>query len=110
MCPNVNERRNVPNVDGAITRNGNTRRAGSQPIGVIDVGPARHDRRDQRQHLAARSRGPDTTAETHRLVDEPFQTETQHQRRRHNQTGVGHQTLIIEGHSDGLDRVRYSAH
>jgi hypothetical protein len=24
MCPNVNARRNVPNVEGAITRNGNT--------------------------------------------------------------------------------------
>jgi len=48
-------------------------RASPQAVSVADMRPAREDRRDQDQHLAARSRIADALGQSHHLVHESFE-------------------------------------
>jgi len=93
----VNDRKNVPNVEGAITRNGNTR----------CVAPARQDRRDQRADLAARTRATNPTDEPDGRVHQRLHTEARHQRCRQQQPRVRDQRLVVERHVETVDRMRY---
>ena len=86
------------------------RRARPQLVGVIDVRPASEDRRHQREHLAARQRTTDPARQPHRLIDQLLQTQAHHHSRRHDQPGVRHQRLVVEGHLESVDRARYSTH
>ena len=85
-------------------------RPGAQPVSVIDVVAAGQDRGHQRQHLAARPGAADPTDQAHLLVDQRFQPEPGHQRRRHDQPGIGDQRLVIEDRLDAVDHVRYWRH
>jgi len=77
---------------------------------MIDVAAAHQDRRHQREHLATRQRPADPAYEPDRRVDQRLQTEAGHQRPRHDQPGIGHQRLVIKGHVEVVNRVRYSTH
>jgi hypothetical protein len=54
-CPKVNERRRVPQVEGAMTRwpQHLAGSAAAQQVGVVDAVPTRQHRVDQGQQLAA---------------------------------------------------------
>ena len=73
MWPKVNERRNVPSVDGAITRWPSTAAvdAGAQHVGVVDAVATGHHRVHQGQHLAAGPVGAGAVAEVDQLIDQP---------------------------------------
>ena len=108
MCPKVKERKNVPSVDGAMTRKGSTRRvapARRRSAWSMWVAPARIAR-DQGQHLSPRTSAADPATEAHQLVHQRLEPEAHHERRRHDQPGVGHERRIVEGHADALDRAR----
>ena len=111
-CPNVNDRKNVPNVDGAITRWPSTAAVapGAQHVGVIDVRPAGEDRVHQRQHLAPRPGAADPTVQAHGVVDQRLQPEPIGERRRQHQPGVGDQIVVVEDDLDAVQRLRYSRH
>ena len=95
----------VPNVDGAITKRQHLLR---RPLdGRRDRCSSRQDRCHQGEHLAARTGATNPVDQAHRLVDQRLQPETDHQRRRHDQPGVGDQRRIIEAGLDTVDRVRY---
>ena len=72
--------------------------------------PASEDRRHQGEHLAARSGTAHPANQSQRLVDQRFQTEAHHQRRRHDQPGIGDQRLVVEGRLDAVDQMRYWVH
>ena len=112
-CPNVNARRNVPNVEGAITRNGST------CCGRTRRAACRRDRCATRPpgsppptcRILRPGRAPPTRPDQpHRRVHQRFEPEADHQRRRHDQPRVGDQRLVVEGHLDAVDRARYSTH
>ena len=86
------------------------RRTRAQHVRVVDVRAASQDRRHQREDLTARQRATDPAHQPHRRIDQRLQPETRHQRRRQDQTRVGHQGRIIEDHLDPVDRARYSTH
>jgi hypothetical protein len=111
ICPNVNERKNVPSVEGAMTRNGNTIWVDPAPqhVGVVDVRPARQDRGDQGEHLAARSR-PTRGCQSDGGINQGLEPEMNHQGGRNDQSGVSHQSRVVKGHLDPLDCARYFTH
>ncbi len=86
------------------------RRARPQYVGVINVRAARHDRRDQRQDLAARTRAADPAPEPHRRVHQRLEAQPDHQRGRRDQTRVRNQRLVVEDHLNAIDPARYSTH
>ena len=71
------KRRKTAQGGRCITRNGNTllRRPGAQPVGVIDVGGAGQDGRHQYEDLAAGTSAADAVNQSHRIINEHFQTE-----------------------------------
>ena len=85
-------------------------RAGAQHVGVIDVRPARKDRMDQRQHLPAWLGATDPADQTNRVIDQRPQVEPVSECRRHDQPGVGDQTVVVEDDLDTVQRLRYSRH
>jgi hypothetical protein len=89
----VNARKNVPSVEGAITRKGSNRcvAPGPQTIGVVDVGAPRQDRGDQRENLAARPSASDATTQADKPIHQRLETEAHHQCRRDDEPSIGHQ-------------------
>jgi hypothetical protein len=85
-------------------------RAGAEPVGVVDVRTAGHDRRHQREHLPPRQRATHPIDEPHRRVDQGFQPEADHQRRRQEQPRVGHQRRVVKDRFDAIERARYWLH
>jgi hypothetical protein len=80
----MTDRRNVPNVEGAITEKHHLLgRSRPESIGVIIVGPASRYRRHHRRHVAARRRTADPADQTHLDVADLLETEPAHQRRCH---------------------------
>jgi hypothetical protein len=73
---------------------------------VIDVGGSGQDRSDQGEDLAAGTRATDSTGHAHQLVHQRFEAQVNHEGDRHDQTGIGHEAGIVEGHPDALDRAR----
>ena len=76
--------------------------AGPQALGVIDVRASGQDRGHQGEHLAPRTRPADSADQSHRRIDQLFQPESDHQRRRQDQPGICHQARVIEGHLEAV--------
>jgi ACR3 family arsenite transporter len=66
------------------------------------------DRRDQRADLATRPRPADPTRQTHRLVDQPFEPEPHHQRRRQDQPRVRGLAAVLVAVNSVFQIVMYS--
>ena len=100
MCPKVKARKNVPSVDGAMTRNGRTFcvAPARQAIDVVDVGRSGQDRRHQGEHLSPRTCPADPTTEAHHLVHQRLEPQADHERGRHDEPSVGDERRVVEGH------------
>jgi len=82
------------------------RRSGAQPVRVVDVARTGEDRRDEREHLAPGSRPTNPAGEAQRFVDQCLQTDADHERRRHDQPGVGDEARLVEDHPDPVGHAR----
>jgi hypothetical protein len=80
---------------------------GSEAIGMIDMGSASENRGNQGEHFAAWSSTTDAINKTHLLVHKTLETEAHHQSRGHDQSGIGYQSRVVEGHSNPIDPARY---
>jgi hypothetical protein len=107
MWPKVNERRNVPSVEGHHPMPEDLLGAsGPQHVGVVDRVATSHHRVQQGQHLAA---GPVRTrpvAEVDQLVDHRLHTESFGQGGGQRQARVGDGVVVIEGDDEGIRGVR----
>ncbi len=88
-------------------RRGGTR---AQHIGVIDAVAAGQRRVDEGHRLVADIGASRCIAEIDVLVEELTQPEVLGQCRRQHQAGVGHQTLVVEGHVETVETVARYAH
>src|SRR5215216_6045239 len=75
---------------------------GAQHVNIVDAVTPSDDRVHQRHRLATR---PERTRPSQRdqLVSGPLQAEMGGHRRRQQQPGVGHRTLIIEDHIEAVE-------
>ncbi len=80
---------------------------GAQHVGVVDMGPARRHGVHQGEHLAPRQRAADPAREVDGGIDQALEAEPGHQRGHEQQTGIGHQVRLVEGHLDAVDPARY---
>lgn len=80
---------------------------GSQHVGVVDVAATRHHGVHQGQYLATRKCATHTTRQVDQVIDQAFETQSDHQRGHQQQPSVGHQMGVIEGHVDPVDSARY---
>jgi len=83
------------------------RGTGPQHIGMIDVAAARHHGVHQGQHLASGQSSTDTTRQVDHVVDQALETKPDHQGGDQQQSRVGYQVGVIEGHLDAVDSARY---
>jgi hypothetical protein len=81
-------------------------RARPDHIGVVDVGGPGEHRRDQRAHLPARVGGSGANPSCREL----FETEPRHQRGGDDQSGIGDQTVMVEGRVVTVNGARYWPH
>jgi len=103
----VNDRRNVPSVDGAITpAQDRAGRSGAQHVGVVDVVAAGDQRVHQGHQLAARTGTTYPVDHAHGVVDQSFKTKTHDQRGDEHQTRAGDEVLVVEGHLNAVERVQ----
>jgi hypothetical protein len=92
----------VTEHSGGVTR--------AQHVGVIDAVTAGQRRVDERHRLVADIGPSGRMAKIHVLLEERSQSEMLGQRRRQHQAGVGHQTLVVEGHVETVKAVARYAH
>jgi len=80
---------------------------GSRPqrIGVVDAVAAGQCRVDQRHGLVAHVGVPGSVSQIDVVVEQLPQAEVLGQRGRQDEPGVGHQSLVVEGHRDGVEAV-----
>ena len=98
--PKVKDRRNVPSVDGAITRWPRTRRvapARKTSQSSMELG-ARHHGVHEGEHLAARKGSTGTVPEVDQLVGQCEGPELIRQGGHESEAGAGHRVVVVEGH------------
>ena len=83
------------------------RRPGPQHVGVVDVRGPGHHGVHQGQDLSARLESTGPPAEPDSRVAQSLEAEPAHQGGDEQQTGIGHQIRIVEGHGDPVDSARY---
>ena len=74
---------------------------------MIDVGPASEDRAHQGQHLATGSGPTHSTDQSDHLVHQLLETQADHKRGHHDQSGVGNKGWLVEDHLDPVETARY---
>ena len=83
------------------------RTAGAQHVGVVDAVAAGQGRGHQGQQLVSRVRTTRRSSQINVVVDELTQTQVLGQGDRQKQSGVGHQTVIVEGDVDAVRVVAW---
>ena len=76
--------------------------AGAQHVGVIDAVAAGQCRRHQRQHLVSRVGSTRRISQVNMAVHQFTQTQMVGQGNRQEQSGIGHQTVVVEGDVDAV--------
>ena len=80
---------------------------GAQHVGVVDAVATSQRRRNQGHHLIARVRPARGTAKVEMVVDQFGQAQAPGQGGRKDQTGIGHQAVIVEGDADAVEVVAW---
>ena len=80
---------------------------GAQHVGVVDAVATSQRRRNQGHHLVARVRPARGAAKVEMVVDQLGQAQAPGQGGRKDQTGIGHQAVIVEGDLDAVGMVRW---
>ena len=108
-CPNVNARKNVPNVDGAAIQPPNSRPVAARPqhIAVIDAISTQNHREHQRHDLAPCVRSPGTIApQPHQIPRHRLDPEAPSERRDEHHASVRNDALIIKNDLDPVQSDR----
>jgi hypothetical protein len=108
VWPKVKERKNVPNMDGAITRCGSTDSVApdrSRSAWSMWLPPA--TMACTRVNTLCPGSSTDTTGQVDHLVDQVFEAKPDHQGGHQQQPGVSYQIRVIEGHLDAVDSAQY---
>ena len=80
---------------------------GAQRIGVVDAVAASQRRRNQGHHLVPRVGPPRRAAQVEALLDEFGQAQVLGEGGRKEQTGIGHQSVVVEGDLDPVGVVAW---
>ena len=83
------------------------RPAGAQHVGVVDAIAAGQRRRHQRQQLVPRVGSTRRISQVNVAVHQFTQTQMVGQGERQEQSGIGHQTVIIEGDVDAVGAAQW---
>ena len=78
---------------------------GAQRIGVVDAVAARQRGGDQRQHPVPSVRPPRRAAEVEVMFDEFPQTQVLGEGGWQEQTGIGHQAVVVKDNADTVGTV-----
>ena len=71
-------------------------------VNIIDVSNANENKCEQSEHLATKQCTTNVNKESKHLVHQSLKTQTNHQRNKHNQPNVNHQTQIVEKHLNAI--------
>ena len=83
------------------------RTAGAQHIGVVNAVATGQRRRHQRQHLVASVGSARDTAQVDVAVHQFPHSQVMGQRDRKQQSGIGHQAVVVEGDVDAVRLLRW---
>ena len=81
--------------------------ARAQHVGVVDAVAARQRRRHQGQHLVASVGSARGAAQVNVAVNQLGQTQALGQGDRQEQSGIGHQTVIVKGDLDAVGLLQW---
>ena len=79
--------------------------AGAQGVCVVDRVAARERGHDEREQLVAHVRPAGSPAQIEEPIDQSLQAQVESQGGRHEEPGIGHQVVVVEGRINPVDGV-----